>query len=591
MGVTSRLVVTPLTERCWITITGALQVHLGASPAGPAGTGKTESSKDLAKALGMFCIVFNCSEQITANIMTKLFTGLALQGAWSCLDEFNRIDIEVLSVIAQQLLTLRIALLKNQLEMEFEGKKIEIKKTLGVIVTMNPGYAGRTELPDNLKVLFRPVSMMIPDYSLIAEIMLFSEGFESAKKLAKKMAKLYKMSSEQLSQQDHYDFGMRALKSLLVMAGSLKRDNIDSSEEEVLIMAMRDSNIPKFVKEDLPLFEALVQDLFQNSGKIVEKTEKKQSLFDEMIKESIIGLNLSESNGDFKKKVSQLFETFMVRFGVMLVGPTLSGKTECYQTLKMAMELTHKGNPKDERFQNINTYILNPKSISMGELYGDVDKFTMEWSDGLASSIIRSANNSRNKQELHWIVFDGPVDALWIENMNTVLDDNMTLCLANGERIKLRPKLRMLFEVQDLAVASPATVSRCGMVYISHDNVNYMAFIDIWMKRYLFKKTNIHRDFKGSIYNWFKNLYQTFNSVRKIGNEPIPTVDMQVAKNITVILEFLFNKEKFNLIEKNDNSKINLLYLLAFSLIWGFVASFEVDIKVIKNTVKYFDLC
>ena len=80
----------------------------------------------------------------------------------------------------------------------------------------------------------------------------------------------------------------------------------------------------------------------------------------------------------------------------------------------------------------------------MGELYGEVDLFTNEWQDGLASSIIRECNNSK---ERHWIVFDGPVDALWIENMNSVLDDSMTLCLANSERIKLRHELRMLFEV------------------------------------------------------------------------------------------------------------------------------------------------
>ncbi len=110
--------------------------------------------------------------------MGRLFSGLAQQGAWSCLDEFNRIDIEVLSVIAQQLLTIRVAKLKGDQQFLFNDRIINLKPGCGVFITMNPGYAGRTELPDNLKVLFRSVSMMIPNYRLIAEIMLFAEGFE-----------------------------------------------------------------------------------------------------------------------------------------------------------------------------------------------------------------------------------------------------------------------------------------------------------------------------------------------------------------------------------------------------------------------------
>ena len=133
-----------------------------------------------------------------------------------------------------------------------------MKKSCGVFVTMNPGYAGRTELPDNLKVLFRPVSMMIPSYGLIAQVMLFAEGFSSAISLSAKMVQLYKLASEQLSQQDHYDFGMRAVKSVLVMAGNLKRSNPELAEDVVLIRAMRDSNVPKFLASDLPLFSALI---------------------------------------------------------------------------------------------------------------------------------------------------------------------------------------------------------------------------------------------------------------------------------------------------------------------------------------------
>jgi len=101
----------------------------------------------------MLCVVFNCSDQIEYKMMGRLFSGLAQQGAWTCLDEFNRIDIEVLSVVAQQLLLIRQALLRNDEEFMFMDGKIKLDNTIGVFITMNPGYAGRTELPDNLKVL------------------------------------------------------------------------------------------------------------------------------------------------------------------------------------------------------------------------------------------------------------------------------------------------------------------------------------------------------------------------------------------------------------------------------------------------------
>mmetsp|Transcript_26788 Transcript_26788/g.4808 ORF Transcript_26788/g.4808 Transcript_26788/m.4808 type:complete len:152 (+) Transcript_26788:1648-2103(+) len=151
-----------------MTITGALHIKLGAAPAGPAGTGKTESTKDLAKAMGYYCVVYNCSEQVTYQMTARLFMGLCRTGSWTCLDEFNRIDIEVLSVIASQLRSIRSAKLSEKTEFFFEDIKVELNKNMGTFITMNPTYAGRTELPDNLKVLFRPVSMMVPDYTIIA---------------------------------------------------------------------------------------------------------------------------------------------------------------------------------------------------------------------------------------------------------------------------------------------------------------------------------------------------------------------------------------------------------------------------------------
>ena len=562
LGASFRLVITPLSDRCYMTLTGALQLQLGGAPAGPAGTGKTETTKDLAKALGNCCVVFNCGDNLDYKFMGKFFKGLAQCGAWACFDEFNRIDVEVLSVVAQQIITIQIALRGKVSEFEFEGQVIKLLLTFGVFITMNPGYAGRTELPDNLKALFRPMSMMVPDYALIAEISLFAEGFETAKVLSKKMAKLYKLASEQVSAQPHYDFGMRAIKSVLVMAGTGKRQNPDMSETIVMIRAMCDSNIPKFLDDDVVLFNAIVQDLFpgtevpkQDSGALVVA-----------IKECLEAQDLRETDAWVDKCV-QLYEVLGIRFGVMQVGPSGGGKTTMARCIAEAMGKLREGGSPDVEHQVTHTYCLNPKSISMGELYGNYNLLTNEWTDGLGSTVIRNAN-SDTTDDKKFIVFDGPIDAIWIENMNTVLDDNRTLCLPNGERIKLNGKtMRMLFEVEECSQASPATVSRLGVVWLPPEALTLKNPVHTWIAKYT--PEGMSRELKDHFLDLYdQTVEKSIKFVRRNCKELIPTMDNNLVFSCCRLFQSLFVESKGAKLDAADILQ-TMTKIFMFSLIWS----------------------
>uniref|UniRef100_A0A7N9ATV1 Cytoplasmic dynein 2 heavy chain 1 n=1 Tax=Mastacembelus armatus TaxID=205130 RepID=A0A7N9ATV1_9TELE len=488
-GNAAKLVHTPLTDKCYLTLTQAMKMGLGGNPYGPAGTGKTESVKALGGLFGRQVLVFNCDEGIDVKSMGRIFVGLVKCGAWGCFDEFNRLEEAVLSAVSMQIQAIQDSLKHHKQTCELLGREVELDSNSGVFITLNPagkGYGGRQKLPDNLKQLFRPVAMSRPDNELIAEVILYSEGFKNGEILGRKLVAIFNLARELLTPQQHYDWGLRALKTVLKACGSLLHLQRRIQESSLVVQALRLNTMSKLTFTDSSRFDALVRDVFSGVNFTDVEDQILMHALEQVYKEARLELIPSQL-----KKALELNEQLRQRMGVVIVGPSGAGKSTLWRMLRAALSKTGKV---------VKQYTMNPKAMPRQQLLGHIDMDTREWADGVLTHSAR--NVVKEPQEVNsWIVCDGDIDPEWIESLNSVLDDNRLLTMPSGERIQFGPSVNFLFETHDLSCASPATISRMGMIFLSDEDIDVGALVKSWLR-------GQPEECRSNLENWMGDYFQ-----------------------------------------------------------------------------------
>ncbi|CAK9814005.1 Dynein axonemal heavy chain 7 [Anthophora quadrimaculata] len=568
------MISTPLTDRCFHTLMQAYKYHLYGAVIGPSSTGKSETIRSLVKTLAKLFRNFNCACITSYNLLSQIFKGFLSCGAWLCFENFDRLEIDLLSRITQTLTNILQTIATNSKIITFEDSSLKINSLGYICIVTKLGLFKYSNLPDNLKSLFRTVSMVVPDLKRIVEIEFFAAGLSNSKLIASKLITFHKVLSEQLLCELCNTFNLHSAKAITKTVIYLKQSFPHESETVLLLRSLIDIYLPKLCNTDAHIFKNIIHCMFPD----VALLPSNYTIFLETL-ETICKSKSLYMHDVFKLKIIQIFELMYIYQSLVLVGDPFVGKTEILNVLQLVLSSLYK---KGIKFGvNVKLETIVPNTIDADQLFGYLDVKSKVWKDGMYSKVFRSflENDSSDKK---WIVFDGPLNNTWIENLYTVLDTNKVLHLPSGEKLHMTNSISIIFETMNMEDVSPAILSNCGIVYIESSSIDWRSYAKAHFS-------------KNNIYNEYEEIYVLFIWAMNASLQFIEkhcTLTLAVGQLHCVISTLnLFEMYLTDVLTENAEEKGKMSHFLVWvqvvlilSVIWGLGGNLDSDSHIKFNS-------
>ncbi|XP_067674368.1 uncharacterized protein [Haliotis asinina] len=556
-GTNVGVALTPVTERCFLTMSQALNQSQGTCITGPVGVGKTETVKGLANILGTFLGLFHCSTHFDPSSIGKITQGIAMDGCWGCFDEAQSLNREAMAVLLDHVQCVLQALKARQpFTSLLDGQEIPVRRSVGVFMTVNPGSRSpASSIPHDVRASFRTVALIKPDTGQILKAKCSAMGFRGPGILASRLKVLTELVKDQLPSQFHHHFTISALVGVLKRAMQKRKfireektaDRLDKKDEtsrsesqaseattiRPLLMAPTNMNVspstakmggglgqrkggtpnpmtsagkqehsmvcqtleeiigPRLTAENMALFKTIVKDCFAGLpdaplGQPIGSARSRGMDIEAALESKAMDAGLI-AHKPWLNKCTQLYSLSQAYPGIIVAGPPGSGKSTCIQTLVDALCVTPRGmsrsshtskssTPGDtiHKLLRINPLVVDDSSIMFGSLNQNHD-----WVDGIFTTACRKANRNISTT---WLCLDGPLNSGWADNFNSILSGDRVLHLKNGDKLFLSENVILLFETDDLNIASPATVARSGILYLDRDVVGWKPIAKAWLE-------------------------------------------------------------------------------------------------------------